>query len=111
MVKVFELQLNLEADKYAAMRDMPAHMNLLVAHGVRQEEWYQIHSEIDEVRKAGPCYNQPFCECLYFCVPGGPVQCLLCMCNPITCCMYDKQEKRKRVAGNRTPELKLLLLW
>ena len=43
-------------------------------------------------------------QCCYFCVPGGPVQCVLCVLNPISCvvCFMPHANSQKASAEKIT---------
>ena len=76
----------------------------LQKRGVLPQEWAIIVDELQNVYEANPFVsfcgkdNAPGAECCYFCMPGGPIQFLLCLLNPITCCLYASQGKKKREA-------------
>lgn len=59
----------------------------LVAAGMDGSEWTAVMAELEQVLQAQYFYNYPRLECVYWCVPGGPIQCVLCLCNPVTCCL------------------------
>ena len=79
----------------------------LQKRGVLPQEWAIIVDELQNVYEANPFVsfcgkdNAPGAECCYFCMPGGPIQFLLCLLNPITCCLYASQGKKKREAVKR----------
>ena len=69
---------------------------------ISPSEWSEIIDAIDATQRANPFYDCPVCECVYFCVPGGPIQCLLCMVNPITCiCHFMPVEAAKKAAKSK----------
>ena len=76
----------------------------LQKRGIGPQEWAIIVSELQEVYEANPFVSAcgkdvaNCAECCYFCIPGGPIQTLLCMFNPITWCIYGSQERKKEKA-------------
>ena len=76
----------------------------LQMRGVGPQEWTIIVSKLQEVYEANPFVsscgedNASCAECCYFCIPGGPIQCVLCLFNPITWCLYRSQDKKKKEA-------------
>ena len=68
----------------------------LRARGVSESEWSTVCDKLGEFSQAQFFYHCPFLECVYYCCPGGPVQTLLCMLNPVSCIVcFMPDEKRK----------------
>lgn len=59
----------------------------LAGRGVTEHEWKTTCERLEEAARANFFYDYPICECIYWCVPLGPVQCCLCHCNPISWCV------------------------
>jgi hypothetical protein len=54
----------------------------LVAMGIDQTQWNKIRADIEAGKSQNPCYNCPWCEVCYWCVPGACLQTCLCFLNP-----------------------------
>ena len=76
----------------------------LQKRGIGPQEWALIVSELQEVYEANPFVSAcgrdhaNCAECCYFCIPGGPIQMVLCIFNPITWCIFGSQEMKKEKA-------------
>ena len=56
----------------------------LADRGMTPGQWTACCEAVDTVADAQFFRNCPTLECIYWCVPGGPIQCALCMFNPFT---------------------------
>ena len=66
---------------------------------ISANEWREIMEALDAVMHANFFYDCPACECVYYCIPGGPIQCVLCMLNPVTCIVcFGPVESAKKAA-------------
>lgn len=74
----------------------------LAARGLQLDQWTQVCDEFDKFLDSNFFVNCPTMECVYWCCPLGPVQCLLCMFNPISwiiCIQPQESAKKKCVAA------------
>ena len=73
----------------------------LQAKGMPLDEWQQVMACLEKVMQANFFYSHggANAECCYWCIPGGPIQCALCMLNPITCvlCMAPVDKAKNEV--------------
>ena len=80
------LKFPCSADKQGELRAMttsgmpPA----LASRGMTPAEWAECCEALSGVVEAQFFKACPVTECIYYCVPGGPIQMCLCFCNPIT---------------------------
>eukprot|EP00928_Gymnodinium_smaydae_P040620 TRINITY_DN27534_c0_g1_i2.p1 TRINITY_DN27534_c0_g1~~TRINITY_DN27534_c0_g1_i2.p1 ORF type:complete len:176 (-),score=24.90 TRINITY_DN27534_c0_g1_i2:304-831(-) len=74
----------------------------LAGRGITEHEWRTACDQVEEAARSAFFYNYPTCECIYWCVPLGPVQTCLCMLNPISwcCCILPAQKANERAASN-----------
>merc|ERR1719198_1275173 len=88
------------ADKQSQFRELTgAGVPLaLASRGMTPTEWAECCDGLNSVLDAQFFKNCPALECCYFCVPGGPIQCCLCMINPVTCilCIQPVEEAKKK---------------
>ena len=56
----------------------------LSSRGMTQGEWSECCDALKEVYNAQFFKNCTALECIYFCVPGGPLQAACCLCNPVS---------------------------
>ena len=69
-------------------------------------EWEEVVRHLTAVMDANPFRNCVGCETCYWCIPLGPIQCILCMCNPCTWALYGAHETAKKTAKEQlTPML------
>ena len=74
----------------------------LLERGVTPNDYVHIAEQLDKVQRANFFYDCPsgsMCECCYFCCPGGPLQALLCICNPVTCILCLQPVEKAKEAG------------
>lgn len=80
----------------------------LAARGLQLDQWTQVCDEFDKLLDSNFFVNCPTMEAVYWCCPLGPVQCLLCMLNPISwivCIQPQESAKKECVAAcNRVLE-------
>jgi len=70
---------------------------VLAARGMTEGQWADCCAALNAVVDAQFFKDCPSLECFYWCVPGGPVQCALCLLNPVTCVVCIRPvEKAKR---------------
>ena len=70
-------------------------------------DWTAVWGAMEQVQKANFFYDCPGMECVYWCVPAGPVQCVMCFLNPITwaVCICPTESKKKEVVAQCNPIL------
>eukprot|EP00931_Biecheleriopsis_adriatica_P106300 TRINITY_DN8077_c0_g1_i1.p1 TRINITY_DN8077_c0_g1~~TRINITY_DN8077_c0_g1_i1.p1 ORF type:complete len:191 (-),score=25.54 TRINITY_DN8077_c0_g1_i1:193-765(-) len=75
--------------------------DVLAARGVNENEWKTVCDKIDETARLHFFYSCPTCECIYWCVPLGPIQTCLCLCNPVTwcCCIWPAETANKQATS------------
>jgi hypothetical protein len=55
----------------------------LASRGLTPAQWAECEA-VSTVSDAQFFKNCPGMECCYYCIPGGPIQCCLCLLNPFT---------------------------
>jgi len=76
-------KLSLQLDKKKQLFELKA-SNQSPIPVISASEWGEIIEALDAAQRGNFFYDCPFCECVYWCVPGGPIQSAACLCNPIS---------------------------
>ena len=79
----------------------------LSSRGMTQGEWSECCDALKEVYNAQFFKNCTALECIYFCVPGGPLQAACCLCNPVTCvlCIQPVESAKNTCVAKCNPIL------
>lgn len=79
----------------------------LASRGMSPAEWAECCEALHGVTDAQFFKDCPELEGLYFCFPGGPIQCALCLINPCTCilCLRPLDTAKKACRDKCTPIL------
>ena len=79
----------------------------LASRGMTPSEWAECSEALKSVLDASFFRNCSGLECIYWCVPGGPLQTCCCLCNPITCimCIQPVERAKKECKLKCTPIL------
>ena len=70
----------------------------LASRGMSQAEWAECCKAVNSVADAQFFKACPGLETLYYCFPGGPIQCALCLVNPCTCILCSGPVEKARKA-------------
>ena len=76
-----------DADKQEKLKQMTTNAvpPALASRGMTSAQWAECCDAVNAVKDAQFFKNCPALECCYFCIPCGPIQCALCLINPVTC--------------------------
>ena len=79
----------------------------LAAKGMDKNDWDEVCRQLQMFQQANFFYDCPGMECVYWCIPGGPVQCVACLFNPITwvVCICPAESKKKEIIAQCNPIL------
>ena len=93
------IKISLNVSKKQDLQSNQSSPASLAALGMSAGDWMVVWGAMEQVQKANFFYDCPPMECCYYCCPGGPLQTVLCMLNPITCCLcFAPVEKAKAAA-------------
>mmetsp|Transcript_2037 Transcript_2037/g.6102 ORF Transcript_2037/g.6102 Transcript_2037/m.6102 type:complete len:213 (+) Transcript_2037:88-726(+) len=91
-------RLSLQVDKKTEMSELKASGQSPIPV-ISRSDWAEIVAALDETQRGQFFYDSPGCEFVYFCCPGGPIQLVVCMCNPITCALCICPMEAKKTAA------------
>jgi hypothetical protein len=95
--KVPTHKINMGLDDDAIHGGLPPELR---AAGMTEATWGAIVRAVEDGKRENPFHNCKICECIYFCVPGGPLQTALCLIlNPCTWCIVAKTNQGIRSAA------------
>ncbi|CAD7926441.1 unnamed protein product [Amoebophrya sp. A120] len=83
---------------------------VLASRGLRPAQWQQCADALIRMTDQQFFKNCPALEGVYWCCPGGPVQTVVCVFNPISCvfCIMPMEEAKKKCVEICDPILRPL---
>ena len=97
-------RFSLQLDKKSRLSELKASSQSPIPV-ISPSEWAEIIAAIDETQRANFFYDCTPCEGVYWCFPGGPIQCAACFLNPITwiLCICPVEAKKSAAKSKIEP--------
>ena len=79
----------------------------LASRGMTASQWAECCDNVQHVQVGQYFYNCPGLECVYWCIPGGPIQTCICLCNPVSwvLCIGPTEKNKKECIAKCNPIL------